>query len=146
MDLVKKEKKPSSSLYLGQTILRVSYLWWLKMEKGKVLFKWRKSFIPRIAFKMKRRWVLKPPWMGGFHLTMIGREMNRWIFLSSSLVLRTKEIIDWWKLGKEGFPFILIGQGKGFWRRLILLLLHIDLDLDLICFLKKDLIFGKELW
>jgi hypothetical protein len=31
--------------------------------------------------------------MGGFHLTMIGREMNRWIFSSSSLVFRTKEII-----------------------------------------------------
>jgi hypothetical protein len=45
---------------------------------------------------------------------MIGKEMNTWIFLSNSLVLKTKEIVDWWKLGKEGFSFILIGQGKGF--------------------------------
>jgi hypothetical protein len=49
---------------------------------------------------MKRKWVLKPPSMGGFILTVIGREMNRWIFFSSSLVLRTKDIIDWWRLGK----------------------------------------------
>jgi len=61
---------------------------------------------------MKRRWVSKPLWMGGFHLTMIGREMDRWIFSSSSLVFRTKEIIDWWKFEKERFPFIFIGQGK----------------------------------
>ncbi len=80
--------------------------------KRKVLLEWRKNFIPRIAFKMKRRWVSKPLWMGGFHLTMIGREMDRWIFSSSSLVFRTKEIIDWWKLEKEIFPFIFIGQGK----------------------------------
>jgi hypothetical protein len=43
---------------------------------------------------------------------MIRRGMDRWIFSSSSLVLRAKVIIDWWKLGKEGFPFIFIGQGK----------------------------------
>jgi hypothetical protein len=43
---------------------------------------------------------------------MIGREMNRWIFSSSSLALRTKEIVDWWRLGKERFPFNFIGQGK----------------------------------
>jgi hypothetical protein len=61
---------------------------------------------------MKRKWVLKPPWMGGFHFTMIGREINRWIFFSSSLVLRTKEIIDWWKLGKEGLPFTELSIGE----------------------------------
>jgi hypothetical protein len=49
---------------------------------------------------MKRRWVSEPLWMGGFHLTMIRREMDRWIFSSSSLVFRAKEIIDWWKLDK----------------------------------------------
>jgi hypothetical protein len=61
---------------------------------------------------MKRRWVYKPLWMGGFHFTMIGREMDRWIFSSSSLVFRAKEIIDWWKFEKERFLFIFIGQGK----------------------------------
>ncbi len=43
---------------------------------------------------------------------MIGREMDRWIFSSSSLILKAKEIVDWWKLGKEGILFIFIGQGK----------------------------------
>jgi hypothetical protein len=43
---------------------------------------------------------------------MIGREMDRWIFSLSSLVLRAKEIIDWWRLGKQGFSFIFIAQGK----------------------------------
>ncbi len=43
---------------------------------------------------------------------MIGREMDRCIFSSSSLILKAKEIVDWWKLGKEGIPFIYIGQGK----------------------------------
>jgi len=43
---------------------------------------------------------------------MIGKEMDRYMFSSSSLVFRAKEIIDWWRLGKEGFPFIFIGQGK----------------------------------
>jgi hypothetical protein len=61
---------------------------------------------------MRRRWVFKPQWMGGFQLTMIGREMDRWIFSSSSLVLRAKEIVDWWRLGKQGFPFIFIAQGR----------------------------------
>ncbi len=42
---------------------------------------------------------------------MIGRGMDRWMFSSSSLIFRVKKIIDWWKLGKEGFPFIFIGQG-----------------------------------
>ncbi len=79
-----------------------------------------------MAFKMRRRWVSKPHWMGGFHLTMIGKEMDRWIFSSSSLILKTKEIVNWWRLGKKGIPFIFIGQGKevlgkGFWRRFILL-------------------------
>jgi hypothetical protein len=32
--------------------------------------------------------------MGRFHLTMIGKEMDRWIFSSSSLVLKAKEIVD----------------------------------------------------
>jgi hypothetical protein len=61
---------------------------------------------------MKRRWVSKPFWMGGFHLTMIGREMDTWIFSLSSLVFRAKEIIDWWKLDKERFLCIFFGQGK----------------------------------
>ncbi len=39
--------------------------------------------------------------------------MNKWIFSSSSFVFRTMEIVDWWRLGKERFPFNLIGQGKG---------------------------------
>jgi hypothetical protein len=43
---------------------------------------------------MKRRWVSKPHWMGGFHLTMIGREMDRWIFSSNSLILKAKEVVD----------------------------------------------------
>ncbi len=38
--------------------------------------------------------------------------MDRWIFSSSSLVFRAKAIIDWWKLEKERFLFIFIGQGK----------------------------------
>jgi hypothetical protein len=43
---------------------------------------------------------------------MIGKEMDRWIFSSSSLILKTKEIVNWWRLGKKGIPFIFIGQGK----------------------------------
>jgi hypothetical protein len=50
--------------------------------------------------------------MRGFHLPMIGREMDRWIFSLSLLVFRAKEIIDWWKLGKKIFPFIFIGEGR----------------------------------
>jgi hypothetical protein len=61
---------------------------------------------------MRRKWVSKPHWMRGFHFTMIGRGMDRWIFSSSSLVFKAKKIIDWCKLGKEIFPFIFIGQGK----------------------------------
>jgi hypothetical protein len=61
---------------------------------------------------MMRRWVFKPHWMGRFHLTMIGKEMDRWIFSSSSLILKAKKIVDWWKLGKERILFIFIGQGK----------------------------------
>jgi hypothetical protein len=61
---------------------------------------------------MKKRWVSKPIWMRGFHLPMIGREMDRWIFSLSLLVFRAKEIIDWWKLGKKIFPFIFIGEGR----------------------------------
>jgi hypothetical protein len=34
------------------------------------------------------------------------------MFSSSSLVFRVKKVIYWWRLGKEGFPFIFIGQGK----------------------------------
>jgi hypothetical protein len=62
----------------------------------------------------------EPHWMGGFHFAMIGRGMDRWIFSSSSLVLGANEIVDWWRLNKEGFHFILIGQGEEtftFWRR-----------------------------
>jgi hypothetical protein len=69
---------------------------------------------PKDCIQDEEKMGFKPPWMGGFHLTMIGKEMNRRIVLSSSLVLKTKEIVDWWKLGKEGFSVILIGQGKGF--------------------------------
>ncbi len=115
-----EEKKTIIIPCTWENYSRVSYLGWLKMEKGKVLLEWRKSFIPRIAFKMRKRWVFEPHWMGGFHLAVIGRGMNRWIFSSSSLVLRVNMIVDWWKLNKEGFHFILIGQGQEtftFWRR-----------------------------
>jgi hypothetical protein len=61
---------------------------------------------------MRRRWVSKPQWIRGFQLTMIGRELDRWIFSSSSLVLITKEIVDWWGLGKQGFPLFSLPKER----------------------------------
>jgi hypothetical protein len=46
---------------------------------------------------------------GGFPSHHDWKGMDRWIFSSNSLILKVKEIVDWWRLGKEGFAFIFIG-------------------------------------
>jgi hypothetical protein len=72
----------------------------------------KKKLHPKDCIQNEEKMGFLTPLDGGVPFTMIRKGMDRWIFSSNSLVIRSKEIIDRWRLGKEGFPFIFVGQGK----------------------------------